>query len=174
MRKLALLAAATAAALIAALFVGSSANADGSTVITAGPNQYSAGFEHPTGTISVGGGTTSARCTATAFKGSNVTGTPKCVTKQISCPVTAPSCTIVWTAQENALRGPVAFGAGLLITGGVNGAAVLSPYSCPKPYSCSLKYAINVTPGSTLQAGVVNLTTPNYPSVFTQIQLTTP
>src|SRR4051794_30896872 len=109
MRKALLMAAVTAAAMIASLFAwASSASADGNTVLNLGPGQYTTDFSHPTGTLSVGGGTVSARCSSSAFKGNAVNNTPKCATRVITCPATSASCSVVVNAQENALRGPVA------------------------------------------------------------------
>src|SRR2546421_6662522 len=152
MRKFVLLAAAVSAATAAALFVGtSSANADGSTVFNLGPGQYSIGFTHPTGTISVSGGTISARCSASSLKGSAAFNTPQCVTRPIKCPVTATSCAVVANIRESALRGPVQVAGGLLFIGGsYTASAVVQPYNCPQAYSCGTRVPFAcITPRTT-------------------------
>jgi hypothetical protein len=175
MRKFLLLAAATAAALLAGLFVpASSANADGETVFIAGPAQYNVGFLHPTGTIFIGGGTISARCAATSFKGNPVFLTPKCETRAVTCPMTASSCSIDWNARESALRGPVSWNGGVTFTNGPTPAGtIVHAYDCPQPNSCSvLVHGDGVTPGTVMQSAIWNDSTANYPTVFTQITIT--
>jgi hypothetical protein len=173
MRKRILLAAASVAAMSVALLLPmSSASADGTTVITAGPSQYTLGFTHPTGTLTVSGGTISARCTAAAFKGSHVTATPRCTTRKVTCPITAVNgCAVVVNFQENALRGPVAFVAGSSVTG-FTGFATLSPYNCPQAFNCSWKFAVGLNPGGTIQSQILNILDPNYVTVFAQNTLT--
>jgi len=175
MRKRLLLSAALAAATLVALMMPSwSASADGSTVITLGPGQYSIGFTHPTGTLSIGGGTISARCTAQAVKGSALFGTPGCATRVITCPLTASSCSVVWNGRESALRGPVALNGPINISGGYSGWTYLNAYNCPQAYTCGARILITgIMPGATVQAALQNVGfNPNFPNVFNQITLT--
>src|SRR5439155_23860233 len=166
-------AAIVAASVVALMLPMSSASADGTTVITAGPGQYTVGYSHPTGTISIGGGTISARCTAQSAKGSATLFTPRCATRTIYCPTTANSCSLIWNARESALRGPVQFGGGLLfISTGTVTITNLSPYNCPQAFSCGLRWFVTgVAPGSYVLSQVVNVASPNYPNVFDQVTL---
>jgi len=172
MRKGILLAAAAAAALFAGLLTAPAASADGETVVTIGPGQYSGSFEHPTGTISVGGGTISARCVASSAKGSPVFETPSCVTKKITCPATAAYCSMVLNFRENALRGPVVVGAAFSYVGTVAFVGNIQAYNCPQAFSCGAKELYAISPGTTLQSAVFNFSSPNYPNIFNQVSLT--
>jgi hypothetical protein len=176
MRRRILIAAAGAAAITAALILPiSSASADGTTVISAGPAQYSIGFQHPTGTISVAGGTISARCSAASFKGSAVFKTPRCVTRTIKCPVTATAgCSVIWTLQENAVRGPVAVAGQVLFSGSVGAITQIQPYNCPQPNTCGLKWKIaGISAGETMTSSAFNIVfNPSFPSLFDQLELT--
>ena len=174
MRKFVLIPAAVAAAMLLALLVPSPASADGTTVISIGPSQYTIGFQHPTGTISVGGGTISARCTAGSVKASAFYLTPQCVTRLIACPVTASSCSVVVNIHESALRGPVWVAGTLVLSGGYTSSTVLTPYNCPGAYSCGTRIRFDgLTPGETLQLGTFNvIDAPNYATVFGQLTLT--
>jgi len=174
MRKHLLIVATAIAAMFVAVLVPTSAHADGSTVINLGPGQYNVGFTHPTGTVTIGGGTISARCTAAAAKGSSVLLTPQCTTKPIRCPVSSAGCAVVFALQESALRGPVAVSGNVLVTGG-SGAfdAVLQPYSCPQPNTCGTRVRDLFTPGTTIQLTTFNIAVgPNFPIVFSQATLT--
>ena len=158
-----------------ALVVSASpANADGDTVITIGPSQYSGGFDHPTGTVSIGGGTISARCTAIAVKGSATFQTPACVTKKITCPATATICTMILNFRESALRGPVYVGAALVLySGAASYVSSIQAYNCPQAFSCGARQFYLVAAGTTLQSAVFNTAyAPNYPNVFNQVTLT--
>ena len=175
MRRRLLLAAAASAATIAALLVpASSASADGSIVITAGPSQYTLAYTHPTGTITVSGGTISARCTAQSFKGSSFFKTPRCTTRKIFCPLTATSCSLAVNFQENAARGPVVFVAGVSIVGSNSGVtSTPEPYNCPGAVNCGWRFDIDtLAPGTSVQSQIVNLSNANYPNVFAQTELT--
>jgi hypothetical protein len=173
-RRLLVSAALAAAAVVAVLLPTSSASADGTTVVTIGPGQYTLGFTHPTGTISVGGGTISARCTAQADKGSAALQTPGCATRAIACPATATSCSVVWNGRESALRGPVAVNGLIVISGGWATSSYISPYNCPQQYSCGARLLFTgIPPGSVIQAGLENVAfSPNFPNVFNQVTLT--
>jgi hypothetical protein len=149
------------------------AHADGTTVITSGPAEYTLGFTHPTGTLAVGGGTVSARCAAVSAKGSPVFATPRCTTRQVTCPVTATSCSLAVNFQENALRGPVAFVAGIAIAGGFGGVTTPQPYNCPGAYNCGWRLNIAfLAPGTIVQAQILNISSANFPSLFAQTTLT--
>jgi hypothetical protein len=173
MRKALLVAAATAAAMLATLFAWtSSASADGNTVVNLGPGTYTTDFSHPTGTLTLGGGTTSARCSSSAFVGNATNHTPKCATRVITCPVTASYCTLVVNAQENALRGPVAFGAALNLVGPAVFVSVDKAYNCPQAYSCGTKVTFLLGPGTTAQGGIQSFGTPGWPVTFIQLTST--
>lgn len=172
MRKFAIFATTTAVALVVALLLPSTARADGSTVITVGPGQYDLTFTHPTGTVSVGGGTISARCTAFSVKGSPVYLTPRCTTRPIGCPTTAAFCSVVWNGAETAARGPVAFGGGVLWFGAISNFHFISPYNCPQPVTCGARFGFDVGPGTYGLSQVVNIASPNYVTVFNQVTVT--
>lgn len=174
MRKRILLAAAAVAAMSVALMLPtSSAGADGTTVITAGPAQYTLGYTHPTGSVSIGGGTVSARCTAASFVGNSVLGTPRCTTRKVACPLTASFCSLAVNVQENALRGPVAFVAGYTIVGGASGFSTQEAYNCPGANNCGWRTAwAVVAPGSTVQSQVINFLKAGAVSVFSQTTFT--
>jgi len=175
MRKRLLLSAVVAAAtLVTMMLPMSPAHADGTTVLTIGPGQYTLGFTHPTGTISVGGGTISARCTAQSAKGRAALATPRCDTRPVVCPAFANSCSFIWNLRESALRGPVVVGGGLLFSSVPGGytLTVLSPYNCPQPFTCGTRWLIDgVAPGSPVFSSAVNLANPNFPNVFSQVSL---
>ena len=171
MRKFVLLAITAIAGLVASMLLATSARADGNTVVTAGPGQYTLGFTHPTGTLSIGGGTTSARCTAAAAKGNAFLGTPRCTTRKITCPFTAPSyCSVVVNMQDSALRGPVAFVGGASIGGGIipGSFTTISPYNCPQANVCTWKFGFSIHKFGTVQLQILNITNDNYPIVFAQ------
>jgi hypothetical protein len=174
MRRRLLLAAAVGAATIAALLVPASpASADGSIVITAGPSQYTLAYTHPTGTITISGGTISARCTAQSFKGSSLFKTPRCTTRKIACPTTATSCSLAVNFQENAVKGPVYFVAGAVVSGSPSGLTQEEPYNCPGVVNCGWRFSYaTLAPGATVQAQIINLSNANYPNVFAQTELT--
>src|SRR5581483_3001689 len=116
----------------------------------------------------------SARCTASAVKGSATLLTPQCATRVISCPATATSCSVVVNVRESAVRGPEYVIAGVSLSSGYTSATVLTPYNCPQLFSCGTRVQLNgLTPGETVQLGVANaLFAPNYPVVFGQLSLT--
>jgi hypothetical protein len=174
MRRRLLLAAAVAAATITALLTtAASASADGTTVITAGPAQYTLGFTHPTGTLSVGGGTINARCTASSFVGSPLFGTPRCTTRKVTCPTTSTFCDLAINFQENALRGPVAFVAGASFVGSIGLVTQPEPYNCPGLYNCGWRINVGfMSPGTTVQLQIINFTKAGLPNVFAQATLT--
>jgi hypothetical protein len=173
MRKFALLAAAAA---IAAAFVVplTFAQADGSNILQLGPGQYTANFTHPTGTLAVGGGTISARCVATAAHGNAETGAPVCVTRVVTCPASATSCDLIWSAQESALRGPVAVDGFIDIGGPYGGPTFVSPYNCPQANACGAKLLYTgLAAGTSVQSEVFNIApSTTLPSVANQISLT--
>ena len=175
-RKVVTLIATGAAALSASLVIAATpATADGSIIVNIGPGQYNGTFTHPTGTLSVGGGTISARCAAKSFKGSSVFLTPKCTTRVTTCPATATSCSVVANLQEGAARGPVLIGGSISFTGGsYTSVTVLQPYNCPKANACGTRVRFNgVAPGTSVQlAGFNAFYNPNLPGMFAQTSMT--
>jgi hypothetical protein len=150
------------------------ASADGTILITAGPAQYRLSYTHPTGTITVAGGTISARCTAQSFVGSAFFATPRCSTRLISCPTTANYCTLALSFQENAVRGPVEFAAGAIASSGSFALYTeQQPYNCPQANNCGWRVHFGyMSPGATIQIAIVNLRNNNYPNVFAQASIT--
>jgi hypothetical protein len=172
MRKFVLLSAAVVVAVVAAMLVPSSASADGTTVITIGPGQYSVGYIHPTGTVTVSGGTISARCTGQSAVGSATYSTPQCATHATACPASANYCSVVGNFQENALRGQAGFFGITFINNGTYSNYTVQKYNCPAAYSCVWRWTADLTAGTVVSSEIFNYENNSFPNVFLQTTLT--
>jgi hypothetical protein len=175
MRRFAVLCASAAAVIVASLVLPTSpASADGGGVVNLGPGDYTIGFANPSGTTSTNQGAINARCATSSVTGSAANFTPRCVTRAIKCPATAPSCTLIADVHESASRGPVAVHGQVLFVGGFpTGSSDAQPYNCPGASNCGVRTIFTgIPPGTTMQVSAFNiLYAPLFPSLIGQLSL---